>query len=101
MILYNVSVFVDEAIADEWLSWMKDRHIPDVMLTGCFTSYRIRRILDPVTSGRAGFNIQYAASTREDYERYRDEHAAALQADHTNRYAGRVEATRQLLDDAT
>jgi hypothetical protein len=34
MILYNVTVSVDPEIHDEWLAWMKSKHIPDVLATG-------------------------------------------------------------------
>ena len=39
MIIYNVTVsLVDQTIHEEWLNWMKTKHIPDVMNTGCFLS---------------------------------------------------------------
>ena len=31
MIVYNVTVSVDENITSDWLAWMKDEHIPEVM----------------------------------------------------------------------
>ncbi|MFN7266562.1 MAG: DUF4286 family protein, partial [Bacteroidota bacterium] len=31
MILYNVTLTIDMAIHDDWVRWMKDQHIPDVM----------------------------------------------------------------------
>ena len=37
MIIYNVTIKVDKRIHDEWLPWMKDVHIKDVVNTGCFT----------------------------------------------------------------
>jgi len=30
MILYNVTVSIDPEIAEEWLTWMREVHIPDV-----------------------------------------------------------------------
>ena len=36
MILYNVTVSIDVKKADEWLHWMRTKHIPDVMATSCF-----------------------------------------------------------------
>jgi hypothetical protein len=44
MILYNVTVSIDPAIHEEWLEWMKVKHIPDVMNTGCFIEARISRV---------------------------------------------------------
>ena len=44
MILYNVTVNIDHDVHDEWLAWMKETHIPDVMNTDCFDESRISRV---------------------------------------------------------
>lgn len=31
MIIYNVTVNIEHNVHDEWLKFMKDEHIPDVM----------------------------------------------------------------------
>ena len=36
MIIYNVTVNVDEDVLSQWLRWMSENHIPDVMKTGLF-----------------------------------------------------------------
>jgi hypothetical protein len=96
MILYNVTVSIDENVADEWLVWMKDVHIPDVMKTGIFTESRICKILAHEEGGLS-YSVQYLAASMDDYERYEREHAPALQQDHTSRYQGKFAAFRTLL----
>ena len=44
MIIYNITVSIDSLKADEWLNWMRSKHIPDVMATACFTGGKISRI---------------------------------------------------------
>lgn len=39
-ILYNVTVKVTPDIAADWLQWIKEEHINDVVQTGCFTFVR-------------------------------------------------------------
>jgi hypothetical protein len=46
MLLYNVTVGVDKDIETEWLEWMKEKHIPDVMKTGMFESSKIYKVLN-------------------------------------------------------
>ena len=46
MYIYNVTVKIDQSRADEWLVWMREKHIPDVMATGFFTENRICRLVD-------------------------------------------------------
>ena len=45
MIVYNVTSKVTWAIHDEWLQWMKEEHIPEVVATGCFTHAQFLRCL--------------------------------------------------------
>ena len=45
MIIYNVTVNIENAYADEWLKWMKEVHVPDVMRTGVFVGNNIYKIL--------------------------------------------------------
>ena len=45
MYIYNVSVSVDDEIQSDWLSWMSEEHIPEVMDTGYFTGFKIFKIL--------------------------------------------------------
>ena len=44
MILYNVTVSIDARIHEEWLDWMKTKHVPGVMATGCFIESRLSRV---------------------------------------------------------
>ena len=36
MIIYNVTVNVDEDVLSQWFKWMSEKHIPEVMKTGLF-----------------------------------------------------------------
>lgn len=96
MILYNVTVSIDEKVAEDWLIWMKEVHIPDVMKTGLFSESRICRIL-AYEEGGFSYSIQYLAASMQDYEKYERDHAPALQEDHSSRYQGKFAAFRTLL----
>ncbi|MEC9398770.1 MAG: DUF4286 family protein [Myxococcota bacterium] len=95
--LYIVRVWVDKEVAEDWRVWMRDIHIPEVVETGCFVRAYMARNEDADTEQRVAWVMMYHAPSAEDYARYKQEHAAALQADHTERYAGRVNAERELL----
>lgn len=95
-IIYSVAVRVDTAIAEEWFDWMRAIHIPEVLATGCFRGCTISRVLDPPTGEQAAFIIEYEAASGERLQEYRERHASALQRAHTDRYAGRFEASRSV-----
>lgn len=97
MIIYNVTVNIDNDVREEWLQWMKEKHIPDVLATGLFTENRIFRVLVEEENGTT-YSIQYSCHTMQDYETYRDQHAPRLQKEHTEKYSGKFAAFRTLLE---
>lgn len=98
MIVYNVTVKIDEPIAADWLAWTREEHIPTVMATGCFTAYRLLRIDDdePEVDG-VTFAVQYTCQSREIFRRYVAEYAGELQRRHRERYDNRFIAIRTLM----
>ena len=97
-ILYSITININTNVAAEWLEWMKTKHIPDVMNTEHFTEYRIARLLGDEDSGGVTYNIQYVCKNMAVYESYRDNHAPALQIEHTERYKDKFVAFRTLLE---
>lgn len=96
MILYNVTVNIDEEVRDEWLAWMKEVHIPDLLNTGLFTSCKLARIMAEEAGGNA-YSIQYFAPSILEYERYVKEYAPKFQAEHNEKFNGKFAAFRTLL----
>jgi hypothetical protein len=99
MILYNVTVNVDDSINEEWLEWMKTKHIPDVMATGLFAGNKLFRIDDPKAEEGTTYAIQYFCNSMEDYSKYRVEFAPSLQDEHQKKYGGKFVAFRTLLTE--
>lgn len=97
MILYNVTVSVDQAIADEWLNWMKTNHIPKVMATGLFESNQIFKVLlqneESVT-----FSVQYFTTSMARLQQYHAKFAQSLQAEHLDKYDEQAVAFRTVLE---
>ncbi len=86
-------------MAPEWLQWMQHVHIPEVMATGCFLSYRILKVLTNANDDEGvNYSIQYDAASMADYERYREQFAPAMQQQTKARYGERVLAFRTLLE---
>lgn len=97
MILYNVTISIDDSIHDEWFEWMRSKHIPDVMNTGLFIDNKVCRIHAEEQGGKA-YSIQYIARSWDDYNRYQEEFAQALQKEHTEKYSGKFGAFRTILE---
>lgn len=97
MIIYNVTINIEQDVHDEWLQWMRDVHVHDVMQTGLFTEYKICKLLVEEEQGIT-YSFQYTCPSLEAYERYRVEHAPRLQADVKKKYEGKFVAFRSLLE---
>jgi hypothetical protein len=70
MIVYNITIKVDRAIADDWIQWQQAENIPSVMKTGLFDSYYLYRLLDQDDTDGPTFVIQYCTSGIEKYMEY-------------------------------
>lgn len=79
MIIYNLTIKVDDRIAGNWLHWLLEEHIPAVMQTGCFNDYKLVRLLDVDDSEGPTYAIQYSAASKADYNRYIEMHASEMQ----------------------
>jgi len=97
MILYNVTVSVDQDVHEEWLRWMIEVHIPDVMATGHFVENKVMRI-EAFEEGGITYAIQYLAPSRADYDTYQAHHAPRLQQDVLLRYPGKFAAFRTVME---
>ncbi len=97
MILYNVTVNIDLSVHDEWLQWMKEVHIPDVMATGLFLENKMCRIHAEEEGGKS-YSIQYLAKSWAEYNQYQEIFAPKLQREHTLKYQGKFAAFRTLLE---
>lgn len=97
MIIYNVTVNVDNDIRQEWLDWMKSKHIPDVMNTGYFLENRICKVLVEEEQGTT-YSIQYTCANMEDLKDYQAKHAPALQKEVADKYGDKFVAFRTLLE---
>lgn len=69
MILYNVTIILEEEIHEAWLNWLKQEYLVQVMDTGCFVSYRVLKVLDSPNEGLT-YCIQYIADSNEKYREY-------------------------------
>lgn len=95
--LYVVYMLIDGDRATEWVKWMVDVHIPAVLATGCFLRASLVRDDEADKHGRVGYRIYFRSATDTDMERYETEFQRALQARHSERYAGAFTARREVL----
>lgn len=89
MLLYEVTLQVDSAVAQQVDEHMRSRHIPEIFATGCFRRIRF----DHASPTR--FRTSYQADTRADLDRYLSEHAPRLRAEFKAEFPTGVILTRE------
>ncbi len=100
MVLYNVTVNVEESIEQEWLQWMRTEHILDVLNTGMFKGAKIFRLLHVEQSeGTITYAVQYYADSIEHYETYQKKYAPALKAESEQKFGGHAVSFRTLMEE--
>ncbi len=99
MIKYNVTVKIETALSEEWLSWMNKKHIPDVMATGLFRHCSLSELFHPKDEEGRTFSIQYDCHNEDDLNNYFENHAKELQQEHADRYRNKYVAFRTILKE--
>ena len=92
MITYEVTATVDASLIDAYERYMRDRHIPDVLASGCFVGASFAR------SEAGRYRIRYEVRDRAVLDRYVAEHAPRLRADVERHFPSGVTLGREVWD---
>jgi hypothetical protein len=89
MLLYEVTLQIEPALAPAVEQYMRSRHIPAIFATACFRHIRFDR------ASPARFRTCYQAASQADLDRYLREHAPALRAEFSAEFPTGVTLTRE------
>ena len=98
MHIYNVTVNVDDSIREEWVRWMQETHIPDMLRTGKFYSAKLCRVLVDEEMGGTTYAVQYSCADKNTLERYYEENAETLRGDAVKKFGDKMVAFRTELE---
>lgn len=99
MITYSVTVTIAPEIREEWIDYMKQEHIPDVMKTQCFTGFKFSKVLGTTEEKENSYNVQYFCNSMKEMHQYQAHFAPKLQQHHGAKYGERALAFRTLLEE--
>ncbi|UNY99559.1 DUF4286 family protein [Zhouia spongiae] len=98
MYIYNVTINIDQSAHDEWVVWMKETHIPDMLATGKFTKARMVKVLVEEEMGGTTYSVQYFTDSKHTLERYYQEDADRLRQEAFKLFADKFVAFRTELE---
>jgi uncharacterized protein DUF4286 len=93
MLRYEVRLAIEPALVAGVEHYMRSRHIPEILATGCFQEARFDRL--DATSVRTS----YIAATREDLDRYLQQHAPRARADFHQHFPAGAVPTREVWEE--
>ncbi|MEP7256261.1 MAG: DUF4286 family protein [Ferruginibacter sp.] len=97
MFVYNVTIKVHESIKTEWLTWLKEEHIPEIIKTGCFKQATILRLLETDDTEGPTYAIQYQAESKAMYNQYIEKFAGIMRQKSFDKWGDKFIAFRSVM----
>lgn len=98
MIIYNVTINIDDSVHDKWLAWMMEKHIPEMMETGKFYKAKIVKVLVVEEMGGTTYSIQYFTESKDSLESYYKEDAPRMREEGARLFGDKMLAFRTELE---
>lgn len=97
MVVYEVRVEVRPDLVPAFEAYMRDKHLPEILATGCFTGIRFERQMEG-TDGPV-FRSRYEAPDRAAVDRYLADHTPAFRADFLAHFPEGCAVSREIWDE--
>ncbi|HEX7366619.1 MAG TPA: DUF4286 family protein [Pelobium sp.] len=97
MIIYNVTSIIEDDIHEEYIQYMKNIHMPEVMASGKFTDCHLLRLTEPVNEGLT-YCAQYITDDAEKLADYRTSYSPKLQENIQAKFANKLVSFRSVLE---
>tara|TARA_B100000902_G_C27232963_1_gene875884 strand:+ start:969 stop:1277 length:309 start_codon:yes stop_codon:yes gene_type:complete len=94
MIIYSIEICITDDIADKWLNWMLDKHIPDLLNTKLFIKYEFYKNIK--SDKKNLYNIQYYMEDVNKYIEYKKTFAKKFQTEHAEKFKDKFSSQRNL-----
>lgn len=101
MIIYNVTVLIDESIEQQWLSWIKPNLIEKILETGFFHSYKLLQVTDSPNEGLT-YCLQFNTDEISSLQSYLALYAEQIEQEHQQNFANQLvtfSSTMKLIDE--
>ncbi|MCY7291186.1 MAG: DUF4286 family protein [Ferruginibacter sp.] len=97
MIIYNVTTKVHGSIAKEWLQWMKDVHVKEILETGCFTNFKIVKLLEIDEGEGPTYALQLYADSKAIYNQYVEKFAGKMRQQAFDKWGDKFISIRSVM----
>jgi Domain of unknown function (DUF4286) len=95
--IYNVTVKVSTDIAADWLQWLKEEHIEEVIATGCFTKATVAQLLEVDNAEGPTYTVQYFAESKSLYNLYIEKYSSQMRQKGFEKWGNQFIAFRSIM----
>jgi hypothetical protein len=99
MIIFNITVNISHAAEKDWLVWMKQVHIPEILATELPLEHKLLRLLTEIDNEGATYTSQFIFRTMEDFVTYQANFQPGFQQKLHDRFNGQYVSFRTLLEE--
>lgn len=92
-VTYEVAARVEPALAEQFEQYMRERHLPEVVQTGCFVHAILER------AGAGAYRVTHHAASQSELDRYLTQHAPALRDRFAARFPSGIVLERTIWED--
>ena len=97
MIIYNVTTKVRSDIASEWLQWLKEVHVKEILDTNCFTDFKIARLLEIDEEEGPTYALQLYADSKATYNQYIQKFASKMRQQAFDKWGDKFISIRSVM----
>ena len=90
MVTYEITTLVQPHLVEAYERYMRERHIPEILETGCFQG----AVLTRAAPGR--YRVRYEAPSEGELERYLGTHATRLREEFASHFPDGVTVSREV-----
>ena len=96
MILYLIHIDVQKNIDKDWLLWMKNEHVPEIMDLKIFQKNEIWKIKNDSKKYNS-YYIKYYTESLDYYKLYEKKYAIEMKKKHSIKYKNNFNVKREIL----
>lgn len=100
MIIYNITFNVNYPVETDWLTYIKQTHIPEILATELPLDVKLLRLLTEIENEGSTYTTQYSFLTMEDFLTYQTLHHDRFQQKHHQMFKGQYVSFQTLLEEA-
>ena len=85
MILYNITIIIEDEINEKWLSWANEYFLPEFMATNLIASNRFLKVIDSPNEGTT-YCMQFIFDDIGTFHSFKERHYNRLMDQHESRF---------------